>query len=533
MEKYINLYHTYCKAVKSGKIMSILLILFSFADGFITPISMVAYQQLVDKAVYIINNGVPFITLSTSLAVLILVYLYEAIKEPVYKFFELSLKAKISYHVDKFVIEHLSEIEYFYLEDSDSLDCIARVSGEYGQVTLDIFLCLNELISLLISLCGILIIIMKYNFLTGIITVICMLVISWSSWRTGKRMYSWYSMNSKKRRFIKYLDSLFEGKANAHEMRIYNYGQYLLHKWSILYKRIKNEDIRLQVNSYKNSLLASCILNIMEYLIYAIIFLPMFFGNCTIGIFVAILKGVSRISFLSTSKLEKIITDIGNGMEYKKDFDSFCSMTAMPVKDIKKEDFQEIEFKHVFFKYPKSQEYILKDINILIKKGEIYGLVGYNGAGKSTLVKLLVGLYRPTEGTIFINGKDCAAMSFFEQCSYFSCAYQETAKYSFSIQDNITMSNKDILDGNKIRDILCGLDFDYTKFKNGLNTVIGKEINDSQELSGGEWQKISIARMLYSERDFYIMDEPTASLDPLSEAKLYKQLKNSVKEKGA
>ena len=123
-------------------------------------------------------------------------------------------------------------------------------------------------------------------------------------------------------------------------------------------------------------------------------------------------------------------------------------------------------------------------------------------------------------------------MSFFEQCSYFSCAYQEVAKYTFSIQDNITMSNSNILDENKIKEILTSLDFDYTRFKNGLNTVIGEEINDSQDLSGGEWQKISIARMLYSERDFYIMDEPTASLDPLSESKLYKQLKDSVKEKG-
>ena len=194
----------------------------------------------------------------------------------------------------------------------------------------------------------------------------------------------------------------------------------------------------------------------------------------------------------------------------------------------------EIEFKNVSFKYPKTDFWALKNVSFKFKIGERLAIVGMNGSGKTTLIKLLSRLYEPTEGVITLNGIDIKKYDYDEYQSIFSVVFQDFHIFAFSINDNVSCS----LNGDKEKVVKCleqaGFGEKLKELPNGIETIITKLYdNDGIELSMGEKQKIAIARALYKDAPFVVLDEPTASLDPISEQEVYNKFNEMVKDKTA
>ncbi len=194
----------------------------------------------------------------------------------------------------------------------------------------------------------------------------------------------------------------------------------------------------------------------------------------------------------------------------------------------------EIEFKNVSFKYPKTDFWALKNVSFKFKIGERLAIVGMNGSGKTTLIKLLSRLYEPTEGVITLNGIDIKKYDYDEYQSIFSVVFQDFYIFGFSINDNVSCS----LNGDKDKVVKCleqaGFGEKLKKLPNGIETIISKIYdNDGIELSMGEKQKLAIARALYKDAPFVVLDEPTASLDPISEQEVYNKFNEMVKDKTA
>lgn len=194
----------------------------------------------------------------------------------------------------------------------------------------------------------------------------------------------------------------------------------------------------------------------------------------------------------------------------------------------------EIEFKNVSFKYPKTNFYALKNISFKFKVGERLAIVGMNGSGKTTLIKLLTRLYEPTEGIITLNGIDIKKYNYDEYQSIFSVVFQDFNIFAFSIGDNVSCS----LNGDSEKIINCleqaGFKEKLDTLPNGIETIISKYYdNNGVEMSMGEKQKIAIARALYKDSPFVVLDEPTASLDPISEQEVYNRFNLMVKNKTA
>ena len=188
----------------------------------------------------------------------------------------------------------------------------------------------------------------------------------------------------------------------------------------------------------------------------------------------------------------------------------------------------EIRFEHVSFLYPSSEEPVLKDVSFCARPGEKIALVGANGAGKSTLVKLLCGFYEPTEGKILIDGIPTSEMKEKDLYSIFSTVFQDMLILPFSVLENVAVAGNE--DVEKVRRCLekAGLS---ERFPN-LNQPLVKGIQDGAEnLSGGEEQKLLLARALYKEAPVLVLDEPTAALDPLAESELYGKYNEFTKEK--
>lgn len=189
----------------------------------------------------------------------------------------------------------------------------------------------------------------------------------------------------------------------------------------------------------------------------------------------------------------------------------------------------EFEFRHVYFKYPDSEDYVLKDINLKWKIGEKMALVGKNGCGKSTLVKLLCRLYDPTEGEITLNGIDIRKYKYEDYMALFSVVFQDSGLFAFSIAENVAVNTE--YDSQRVTDcvIRAGFGERLSAMEQGIETCLYKHFDEhGVEISGGEAQKLCLARAVYKGAPFIVLDEPTAALDPISEHDIYTKFNGIV-----
>lgn len=196
----------------------------------------------------------------------------------------------------------------------------------------------------------------------------------------------------------------------------------------------------------------------------------------------------------------------------------------------------DIEFKNVSFKYPNQQNWALKNVSIKIPYGTKLAVVGLNGAGKSTFIKLLLRLYEPTEGEILIDGKNINSFDKDEYYKLFAPLFQNVEMYAMKINENVSMKLENDTNLDKVSKVLSsvGLMSKIKDFPLELQTPVLKIIDENGvDFSGGEKQKIALARALYKESKFIILDEPTSALDALAEYELYLEFNNMVKDKTA
>ena len=229
------------------------------------------------------------------------------------------------------------------------------------------------------------------------------------------------------------------------------------------------------------------------------------------------------------------VTELVKRCNYAYEYVVFMDYpAALPKGDkhIEKKD-HEIEFRHVYFAYPKTDRKILDDISIKIRSGEHLSIVGLNGAGKTTFIKLLCRLYDPTEGEILVDGVNIKEYDYKEYMQQIAPVFQDFKLFAFSMGENIAFDKASNTKMSKYTD-LVGLKGLVKKLDNGFNTNIFKYFDEKGiEPSGGEQQKIAISRALFKESPIVILDEPTAALDPLAEYEVYKEFHTLVGGKTA
>ena len=189
---------------------------------------------------------------------------------------------------------------------------------------------------------------------------------------------------------------------------------------------------------------------------------------------------------------------------------------------------QALRFENVSFRYPRAQAPTLRHLNLTLKKGQRLAVVGENGAGKTTMIKLLLRLYDPDEGRILLGDRDIRELSPKEYAEQFSVVFQDFKLFAFSVRENICLGREE---QERLDRVLAqtGLDELLAGYEKGVDTSVYKQFDEKGvEFSGGERQKIAIARALYKDAPIVVMDEPTAALDPIAEEEIYNQLNNLI-----
>lgn len=255
----------------------------------------------------------------------------------------------------------------------------------------------------------------------------------------------------------------------------------------------------------------------------------------TIGDFQMCINSASNL-YWSLYHIVEAVQELHKRCSYAHRYLEFTAYPAAMVKGTRavRSGEHTIEFSHVSFKYPRSESYVLRDINITIKSGEHLSVVGPNGAGKTTFIKLLCRLYDVTEGEILIDGVNIKEYSEEEYRRLFAVVFQDFKLFAFSLRENIALA--DTPDDERINEVLklSGFYDDAQKLEHGLDTTLFKTYDEKgTELSGGQQQKTAISRALYRDAPIVILDEPTAALDPVAEYDIYRQFNSLVGGKTA
>ncbi|MDY4524493.1 MAG: ABC transporter ATP-binding protein [Treponema sp.] len=329
-----------------------------------------------------------------------------------------------------------------------------------------------------------------------------------------------------------YMDIALGDFSYAKDIRMFGLKNYLTHKFQEINKirfnyQKKNNRVWLLV-----SIASSFFWVISQVLIYIYLIRCIFAKTITIGNFTLYLSATATF-FECVMSLLNSITNFLNNSRYVDDFRSFYEMPELRqnlpdqktnLPKLQPQSQYEFEFQNVSFKYPRAERFALQNVSIKIKAGERLAVVGLNGAGKSTFIKLLLRLYQPTEGKILLNGTDIQTYDLNSYFKIFAPVFQEVNLFAMSFAENVSMKSLENTDKDLAHKsvVQSGLEEKLDSLEKGLDTQLLKVIyDDGIDLSGGQKQKLALARALYKNSPVVVLDEPTAALDAIAESKLY------------
>lgn len=443
--------------------------------------------------------------------------------------------------------DRLQKIDYCHHEDASFFEKYQKgmqagnnnangIEGMYNK--------LSGILITFLSLLGMVLMIGALNPVLLISMVVHVAVILWTSKLTHDYEYSKKEETSKAWRRMNYYQHTTLDFSYGKDIRIFNVRNRIMDNYQSeidayvrLFAKIKNREFLL-------GLCGIVTLLISNVLTYGILVQKVINGMPVSSFTMYTAMVVSLMNLMLT--LGKDLAFLWNEGEYVHDFYSLLdeaslivegNKTAAEVIDTTKVEKKTLEvvFDHVTFRYPGTEKNIFTDLNFTIHSGERLAIVGVNGAGKSTLVKLMTGLFAPTEGHIYVNGVDITTLKKSELYSLYSAVFQEVNVLAFTIRENVACTSEHV-DDERVKEALekVGLWKKVEGFEHGLDQMMLKVIDENgTDFSGGERQKLSIARALYKDAAMVIMDEPTAALDALAEAEIYENFSSLVEGKTA
>ena len=434
--------------------------------------------------------------------------------------------------------KRVMELDFQHTEDKKALDQInlAREGMSwYSGGVVGIF---QQVFSIAVNLSviiGVMVIILTKSPLLFLITAILLIINALIRSKENKIDIEFYSRLAKSNRIFSYLGWSLTDFRYGKDIRLYGAADMMANKWDAY-----NDD---QIKEWKWQADKHLPLNLLsvaagaarDFGSYFYLGILAILGKITIGAFTQLLSA-SAVFNDNMNGLIYNVQEIIKRTNYAYEYVKFMDYPSAIEKGERHFDNapHTIEFRNVGFTYPNTDVKVLEDVNITIKQGEHLSVVGLNGAGKTTFIKLLCRLYDPTEGEILLDGVNIKEYDYAEYMSLFSPVFQDFRLFSFTIKENIAL-NENCSDDELDKLIeQVGLSEKIASLENGTTTNLFKAFDENGiEPSGGEQQKIAIARALYKKAPVVILDEPTAALDPVAEYDIYRQFDTLVGEKTA
>lgn len=512
------IFNTYRLVRKHAGAIYALIILESIISALTDPLIIYATKLSVDSIVGFVSGGADV----KPVIFLVLLFAWKELSKFFRNILDIKLEQRLELNLNKSLMNKLSLISVDEIEKSEFQDKLNQIKDRPHLALIELFNSSILILSTVIKVVGIAFVFFNISGILGISYLVAAIFDILFTFMAVNKMNKMFENTSRNEREMENVIDILKNKDALYEIKVFKMKNLFLNRFEKYSSAVFKERLDTTLKS-QNYLLLSSVVNIVWMgLVILFIVSKLLAKVIGAGDLTAIVTSASSTLDMAEDFVYEASTISNNGYIANTLFYILSYDERKVEKSSKYGD--EIEFSHVSFKYPGTQKTVLHDLSFKINKDKVTAIVGENGAGKSTIIKLVAGLYEPTEGTVRISNMNPYSMSNEDISNELSIVFQDFKNYEISLRDNILFG--------KVGDISEDLKLlELDKYSEDTN--IGKLEEDGVYLSGGENQKLALARAIQKKSDFLIFDEPTASMDPMVEAKMYDNILKVLKSRGA
>lgn len=509
---------TYHLFFKSAPLVAACVLLLAPLQAVIPLLAVAAGQKVIDQ----VTNHSPFMEM---IIVWIVATAFQQFLPSLSTMVQGVLTDKLTGFINISLMKKSADLQSISIfDDSKYFDDLQMLRDDASWRPVNLIVFGVSVLQSFLTLAFMLIYLARYNWWLALLLLVVMVPQSISYYRIQQQSFETMVERSKNARYLHYYSGLLLDRRDAKEVRLFNMFPKIIEKYINLFEQTKKDVNQIR----KRQLATSSLFVVLTVGVFGYGFYwftnSVRTGALEVGV---LLMFVSVIGYISTS-MARVVEDSSllydsllwiekyfKFLEYQDNFEN--GSQNFP------DDFDDINVKNLSFTYPFSDTEILHNVSFSVKSGEKIAVVGENGSGKSTLVKLLMRFYDPTNGKISVDNYDLKDFNIFDLHKNLSATFQDFSRFKLTLQENVITGysfNKDrvnnVLKASGLGDLLAN---DHLN----LNTMLAKDFKNGTDLSGGQWQKVALARDLYADGKIEFLDEPTAALDAKSEAEIYQR----------
>lgn len=505
-------------------------ILSTIINGVISPVSLVIMQKII--------NGVQTERNLNNIIIYIIIYisidLFNSIYSSVLGYYNTKFTMKFNLFFSEKIYSKASRLSLSDYENSKTYDIMNRAQNQGGDSLLSYYGDFMSIMTQVITLSSYIFILINFRVWLVVVIMIIPILRYFINNKFNLKRFEIIKKRTNDSRKSWYLTYLLSYGNFYKELKTYNLFSYFINKYKNLINRFNNEDLNINKSQIKWSSMVSIIETLIDGFIFYFTISLGFFGHILIGDVITFIRAISNSKANITSILLGLSNMVSQSLFIGQIFEFFDLEEEDLSNKIKINEIREIEIKNLYYRYSSSKDYVLKNINLHIKKNKKIAILGMNGSGKTTLIKLIMGFYKNYEGNILINGIEVRDIDKESLLKEISTLFQDFVKYEGSFRENISYSNLEVMnEDDKIKNIADKFNFLdlINSYDKKLDTQLGMWFDDGINLSMGQWQKVALARAFAKDSSLYILDEPNASMDSITEREISNLYGNILENK--
>ncbi len=518
---------------KYSRLWGCMKLLNSVLTAIIVPVNTVLLQRIVDDILILLQENRFHFILNTHLVIFIAGVFSEVLLTGLDRYVEIRFDMQITNRLEKEIVRKYRKLDYSCYEDPQTYDSISRISQNPGEKIRMIFWKLCEMVRIIILLIGYLLIFQQASPLLVGIFLLFLPSMLYENYKAGCLWYDLYSRQTADERKIAYYERLLTGKTSLAELKIYQATDYIEKLWKKQSSKLRKEKeetlIRVEKTLLRKSTFAALwYLCSGGFLLYGVIT-----GRISVSMFLVLFQTILNIVDTVNGLLETF-GNFSREIQEMSYLHSFFALKNIPErKGCIDRPVRRIRFEHVCFSYPNAGTETLHDISFELDLSKSTAIVGENGSGKTTIIKLLCGLYQPTSGRILFDEYDIRNLNNGEIGKAIKVVFQDFFQYELTIRENIGFGNLARISHDlELQEVLDAVHLEELK-KLGLDTGLGKLEHEGIDLSRGQWQRLAVGRIFLNDTGYAVLDEPTASVDPVSEYNMYQLFYLLLRSRGS